>query len=303
MQNRWDILMPQYNGIKLKHKYEMFVRIEGTTKFYVSTLGQIAVKKNNGRCRMISTKIGKVKVGFTGERRYRAVFVDKLVVDAFLVKVPGRNCIWHKDRNQLNNNYRNLMLVTKEDYIRLLRREISISNLDYVQYYFPAWAFNPRIQKQKYVDMVSRCQNRHYGIVCTFWKENPESFYRWMEEVSYPDAGCNYEIDKDILFPMGRVYSPETCCLIPKSLNLLFEISKNYIHKEHKHGEEKYWFIPPGSTTGRIYKSTKEEAKAEYLRLKVDFMKKRIEESKHMVTEKIYNAMQDYVKVLWLIYR
>lgn len=302
MKNRWDILMPQYNGIKLKHKYETFVRIEGTTKFYISTLGQVAIRNKNGKCRMTSVKTGKVKIGFVGERKYRAVFVDKLVVNAFLVKIPGRNYIWHKDRNQLNNNYRNLMLVTKEDYIRLLQREISISDLDYVQYYYPIWAFNPRIQKQKHTDMISRCRNKHYGIICDLWEKNPESFYRWLEEASYPDAGCDYEIDKDILFPMGRLYSPETCCLIPKSLNLLFEIPKNYIHKDCKNAKERYWFIPPGSTIGRIYKSTKEEAKSEYLKLKADFMMKRIEESKRMVTEKIYDAMKDYVKVLWYIY-
>lgn len=298
MENRWEILMPKHNGIRLKHKYETFVRIEGTTNFYVSTLGQVAAKKRNGKYRMIYTATGKCKVGFNGERKYRAVFVDRLVVNAFLVKVPGRNCIWHKDRNQLNNDYRNLILVTKEDYILLMHRKISIKDLDYVQYYYPIWAFNPRIQKQKYVDMISRCTKRHYGIVCRDWKENPDSFYRWMEQESYPDVGCNYEIDKDIFFPMVGVYSPETCCFVPKKLNLLFEIPRNYIHKE----KESYWFVPPGSSRGRVYKPTEDEAKQEYFRLKTEFMKKRVEENKYTVTEKIYAAMMDYIKVLNKIY-
>ena len=47
------------------------------------------------------------------------------------------------------------------------------------------------------------------------WLHSQENFKMWKEEK-------NFCVDKDILQPNNKVYSPNTCCLIPKSLNSLF---------------------------------------------------------------------------------
>lgn len=49
---------------------------------------------------------------------------------------------------------------------------------------------------------------------------NFQNFADWY--VSNPDYGKGYELDKDILIPGNKVYSPNTCCLVPKEVNNLF---------------------------------------------------------------------------------
>ena len=299
MKSRWEIAMPNRNGLKLlnpRGKNETFVKIEGTNKFYISTHGQVAVKKNNGKFRMIQPKFEVVRIGYIGERKYRSVFIDRLVAKAFLVAVPGRNCIWHKDGNRLNNEYHNLLYVTKDDYIALMRKEIKIKDLPYIQYYYPIWAFNPRRQKQKYDDMIRRCDERNYGVVCEEWRDF-SSFAKWMEKASYPDIGCVFHIDKDIMNPGNKIYSPETCCLVPYFVNLGYEKPKLSLKKVNDENGQ-YSFILPGTTNKRVSFETKEEAYQEYIRKKSNYIRKQAVKNRYAVTNEIYHAMCDYANKL-----
>lgn len=292
MERKHEIIIPNRDGLKLVHKYETFVKIEGTKKFFVSTYGRVAVKRRNERYSILPLS-DRYKIGFIGERRYRTVFVKKLVANAFLINIPGREYIWHIDRNRFNNKYQNLIFVTREDYIKLLLKEINCKDLDYIQYYYPVWAFNPRMQKQKYEDMLRR-RKKGFGEVCDEWMEDEQSFYRWLESESYPCIAGTYELDKDILIPGNKLYSPNTCCLVPKEVNLLFEMPKKYIHKTRNNGVNEFYFIQPGTSSTKIYKPTEALAKQEYIRFKSNFIRKRAVENKHTVTNKIYHAMLDY---------
>lgn len=52
-----------------------------------------------------------------------------------------------------------------------------------------------------------------------------ENFYEWLHSQENFDKWLNgkrWAIDKDILVKGSKVYSPETCCLVPNSINLLF---------------------------------------------------------------------------------
>lgn len=303
MNNRWEIAMPHRSGLKLLNpcgKDETFVKIDGTNRFYVSTYGQVAEKKKNGRFRMITPQFDRVRIGYIGERKYRTVFIDSLVAKAFLVAVPGRNCIWHKDGDRSNCHYRNLIYVTKDDCIALIRREIKIKDLPYIQYYYPIWAFSYRLQKQKYVDMVRRCKERNYGVVCNEWLNDFNAFARWLEQASYPDIGCVYHVDKDILKVGNTTYSPENCCLVPRFINIAYEKRVKFLHEE-KTG--KYSFVQPGTTGKRLYFDTKKEACSEYIKRKGNYIRRRAVKNRYAVTDKIYHAMIDYAnsldKILW----
>lgn len=52
-----------------------------------------------------------------------------------------------------------------------------------------------------------------------------ENFYKWLHSQENFDKwykGDRWAIDKDILIKNNKIYSPETCCLVPQSVNQLF---------------------------------------------------------------------------------
>lgn len=55
--------------------------------------------------------------------------------------------------------------------------------------------------------------------VCDEW-HNFQVFAEWY--CSHKNYGDGYELDKDILVKGNKHYSPETCCLVPKDINLIF---------------------------------------------------------------------------------
>ena len=55
-------------------------------------------------------------------------------------------------------------------------------------------------------------------VVSNDWHDF-QDFAEWYDNHPYSDLG--YELDKDLLFNGNKVYSPQTCCLIPHELNVL----------------------------------------------------------------------------------
>ena len=75
--------------------------------------------------------------------------------------------------------------------------------------------------------MIARCydpvQRAKYSSwegckVCDEWKSLVR-FKEWFDE-NYVEG---YELDKDILVKGNKLYSPQTCCFVPKELNRVFE--------------------------------------------------------------------------------
>ena len=79
-------------------------------------------------------------------------------------------------------------------------------------------------------NMIQRCYDKKYQenhptykgtIVCEEWL-NFQNFSKWYED-NYPKIeGVNFDLDKDLLQEgvENKVYSPETCVFLPKSVNL-----------------------------------------------------------------------------------
>jgi hypothetical protein len=79
-------------------------------------------------------------------------------------------------------------------------------------------------------DMLRRCYEPYFinknlaykdCYVCDEW-HNFQNFAKWWEENVY---NCNNErmhLDKDILCKGNKIYSPETCMIVPQKINTLF---------------------------------------------------------------------------------
>ena len=85
--------------------------------------------------------------------------------------------------------------------------------------------------------MLSRCysnkqqkrQSSYKGCtVCSEWL-NFKNFSDWYESHFYQIEGQKMCVDKDILFKGNKIYSPQTCCIVPNEINVLFtKMSKEY---------------------------------------------------------------------------
>lgn len=70
-------------------------------------------------------------------------------------------------------------------------------------------------------------------ICCEEWLLY-ENFYEWLHEQENFDKWLNgnrWAIDKDILIKNNKIYSPDTCCLVPMNVNCLFtKNGNNHLH-------------------------------------------------------------------------
>lgn len=100
----------------------------------------------------------------------------------------------------------------------------------------------------RWINMLERCYSDfvhkispHYSEceVCDEWKKF-SSFKTWMEKQEWKGK----ELDKDIIKPGNKIYSPDNCCFTSRKLNNLFRHSENIrgrypqgvsIHKNKKY--------------------------------------------------------------------
>lgn len=123
---------------------------------------------------------------------------------------------------------------------------------------------------------------------------NYQNFSEWFEENKY-ECDERLQVDKDILFPNCKIYSPETCLLVSHRINVLF------MNKKNDRG------LPNGirRTKGGRYSAkynlenlgtydTLEEVYAIYAIKKKENILRYAEEYKNIVSEKVYNALVNY---------
>jgi len=90
-------------------------------------------------------------------------------------------------------------------------------------------------------NMILRCYSPKYHKVqptyigCSVTNDwlDYQNFAEWYE--SHEFANLGYELDKDLLVLSNKIYSPKTCCLIPKELNALL-LSRGNDRGEHPVG-------------------------------------------------------------------
>ena len=63
--------------------------------------------------------------------------------------------------------------------------------------------------------------------VCDEW-HNYQNFAKWFEDNYYEVEGEDMHLDKDILVKNNKIYSPDTCVFVPKSINLFPNKRQNF---------------------------------------------------------------------------
>ena len=129
------------------------------------------------------------------------------------------------------------------------------------------------------------------------WLHNQPNFVKWYNN-------DRWAVDKDIFIKRNKLYSPETCCLVPQNVNCLF------LKREAERGEypigvryrEGYGFIASCHNPFTNKKEelgcypTPEKAFMVYKVYKEDLIKKvaQIEFDAGNITEQCYQAMMEY---------
>lgn len=148
---------------------------------------------------------------------------------------------------------------------------------------------------------------------CEEWLCYP-NFYKWLHEQKNFDKWLNGEkwaIDKDILHKGNKVYSPDTCCLAPRRVNMLFTKTDAkrgmcpigvYLKKERKTNRYCAHVSKFNEKTNKKYTehigyyATPEEAFQAYKKAKESYIQQVAQEeyTKGNITKQCFNAMMNY---------
>lgn len=239
---------------------------------------------------------------------------ELLVAKHFLAPNRPGTKVWHKDGDEENNWYKNLIRVTTAEYRDLQSGKIPYEDLE------------PKQEYIEYENKASAAAHKHYGSIrsrcgdttdkdyigacyddttmCQEWLDDPKAFIKWYFEHYYEVEGESMAVDKDLFGNGSNMYSPETCCILPQSLNSFIANCKR-----HYRGDDRENALPMGvnrtrdgyygnitlSSTGKEIKlsewDTPEEAFAEYKVIKQADIKLVAAQYKDKIPDYIYNKL------------
>ena len=142
--------------------------------------------------------------------------------------------------------------------------------------------------------------------ICDEWLYYP-NFYEWLHNQENFDKWYNGErwcLDKDIIIKGNKIYSPETCCLVPNNVNTLFvkkDANRGGLPIGVTKNHNKFMALCSTPLLGMHNKylgnyNTPLEAFYAYKYFKEDLIKEiaEIEFYKGNITKKCYDAMINY---------
>ena len=160
-------------------------------------------------------------------------------------------------------------------------------------------------------EIMTRCYDEkfkwkypsYYGIttVCDEWC-NFQNFRKWYLKNKY-DVPGRLHLDKDILVKGNKVYSPDTCILVPQRINMMFmDVSSRKTHDKDlpqgisktklQDGRDKYRAMCCGKTIGTF--DTLQEATDKYFEKKREHIREVADEYKDIIPTKAYNALLNW---------
>lgn len=251
------------------------------------------------------------------EKYRRETTPADLVAESFLVRYDGRIKVWHKDGDESNNWYKNLLTVTQNDYLDLRAGKVTWQELNleqgYIEYenkatYHACTEYNSiraRCRDTRDNGRVGRCYDD--TAMWQVWLDNPKAFVRWYLEHYYDCGDEVMHVDKDLFGDGSGMYHEDFCCILPQGLNTLLANSK----KHYAEGETPENTLPLGVRYSRRRKKyygeitftgaedsiplsdwdTPEEAFEEYKMMKQADILKVVAEYKERIPEYIYKKL------------
>ena len=188
-----------------------------------------------------------------------------------------------------------------------------MSNLIYGKGYYSEGKYKARDGNKKsksyqiWLDMIRRCysdkvhaKKPHYRdcYVADEWLDF-QVFAEWYESHDHSDA--NYQLDKDILLPSNKMYSPETCALVPSEINNLI-ISRPNSRLGYPQGvafdKRISKFYARLNINGRLTNlggfTTANEAYQVYKKAKESYVKERALVYKDRITDNVFQALMNW---------
>lgn len=199
--------------------------------------------QNNNESRMYSLESTRYK---------RETTPEDLVAETFLVQYKGRCRVWHKDGDESNNWYKNLLYITPQDYKDLKSGKTTWQDLNLEQGYIEYENKASQSAYQVYdcvkvrcgytedKDYVRNCYNK--SVMWKGWIDEPKEFVKWYLEHYYEVDDEEMDVDKDLFGDGSGMYHPDFCCVLPKGLNTMLANAK----KHYGEGQEQDNVLPLG---------------------------------------------------------
>jgi hypothetical protein len=141
--------------------------------------------------------------------------------------------------------------------------------------------------------------------VCEEW-HNFQNFAKWFEENYYEVEGDVMNLDKDILKKSNKIYSPETCILVPQRINKLF-VKHGALRGKYPIGVYEYKrednyrrlaarckMLDKNKSLGYFPLDRPFQAFTCYKNFKENYIKQVANEYKDLIPVKLYDAMYKY---------
>lgn len=156
-------------------------------------------------------------------------------------------------------------------------------------------------------NMLFRCYSYEYKIkyptyqnvnVCEEW-HNYQNFAKWFENNYYEVDRQRMELDKDILIKGNKLYSPETCCFVPRRINSLLINNKNVrgqylLGVDYHEGKFRARCETLNGSKFLGNYNTEIEAFNSYKKFKEGYIKIIAEEYKDLIPQNLYEALYRY---------
>jgi hypothetical protein len=186
----------------------------------------------------------------------------------------------------------------------IYKRSYNINGINLVYKDFQTW-YNMHTRSENYSGLKPEYADVK---VCEEWF-NFQNFAKWYHDNYYEVEGDIMNLDKDVLQPNSRIYSPDTCCFLPRRLNEIFH-NMNKIRSnglpigietaKRKNSNDGYrvkvTYVDENNNRKYVRKTFNllEDAKSFYSKFKQEDTRRIIKAYKNIIPERIYIALYNY---------
>ena len=154
-------------------------------------------------------------------------------------------------------------------------------------------------------NILDRCYNEKTKLKYKAYSDcstsNNFKYYEYFYEWFTSQKGCDerFEVDKDLLVKGNRIYSENTCILLPKEINLALSVKKSqrgqYLIGVQKNGKNFLARCSTGTGERKLgYYTTEIEAFNAYKQAKENYLKELANKWKDKIDIRAYNALMAY---------